>query len=161
MTQEKTCELLNLYGDTVMRTAYTYLKNKPDAEDAVQEVFLHIMEKNPVFNDQNHEKAWILRTTINICKNKLNTFWNRNKQSIDNSCDTAVYDTYNTDSNVLKAVMSLPDKYRIAVYMYYYEEYSTAEIAKITGKNDVTIRSLLRRARGKLKEMLKEDYDFE
>ena len=57
--------------------------------------------------------------------------------------------------------MSLPDKYRIAVYMYYYEEYSTAEIAKITGKNDVTIRSLLRRARAKLKEMLKEDYDFE
>ena len=161
MTQEKTCELLDLYGDTVMRTAYTYLKNKPDAEDAVQEVFLHIIEKNPVFNDKNHEKAWILRTTINVCKNNLNTFWNRNKQSIDDSPDVAVYDSYNTDSSVLKAVMSLPEKYRITIYMYYYEEYSTAEIAKITGKNDVTVRSLLRRARAKLKDMRKEEYDFE
>ena len=119
------------------------------------------MKKNPVFNDKNHEKAWILRTTINVCKNKLNTFWNRNKQSIDDSPDVAVYDSYNTDSSVLKAVMSLPEKYRITIYMYYYEEYSTAEIAKITGKNDVTVRSLLRRARAKLKEMLKEEYDFE
>lgn len=120
-----------------------------------------LLKKNPVFNDKNHEKAWILRTTINVCKNKLNTFWNRNKQSIDDSPDVAVYDSHNTDSSVLKAVMSLPEKYRITIYMYYYEEYSTAEIAKITGKNDVTVRSLLRRARAKLKEMLKEEYDFE
>lgn len=102
-----------------------------------------------------------MRTTINVCKNKLNTFWNRKKQSIDDSPDVAVYDSYNTDSSVLKAVMSLPEKYRITIYMYYYEEYSTAEIAEITGKNDVTVRSLLRRARAKLKEMLKEEYDFE
>lgn len=80
---------------------------------------------------------------------------------MDEVVETASYDAYNVDSNVLKAVMSLPDKYRIVVYMYYYEGYSTPEISKIIGKSEATVRSLLHRARSGLKDVLKEEYDFE
>lgn len=80
---------------------------------------------------------------------------------MDEAAETASYDAFNTDSNVLKAVMSLPDKYRIVVYMHYYEEYSTPDISKIIGKSEVTVRSLLHRARNRLKKVLKEEYDFE
>ena len=96
-----------------------------------------------------------------ICKNKLNLFWNKNKVSIDDIAESAVYDEYNTGSEVLKAVMSLPPKYRIVIYMYYYEGYSTAEISKITAQKDSTVRSLLHRAKDKLRNILKEGYDFE
>lgn len=145
----------------VLRISYTYLGNKADAEDIVQDVFLQIVDKKPDFNDETHEKAWLVRTTINMCKNKLNLFWNKNKVSIDDIAESAVYDEYNTDSEVLKAVMSLPPKYRIVIYMYYYEGYSAAEISKITAQKDSTVRSLLRRAKDKLRNILKEGYDFE
>ncbi len=158
---ENVGKLIDRYGDTVLRIAYTYLKNMADAEDAVQDVFLNIIEKKPEFNDSAHEKVWIIRATINICKNKLNVYWNRNKCSIDDVAEIATYDKYDTDTDVLKAVMSLPEKYRIVIYMYYYEGYSTKEISKLIGKTDVTVRSNLSRARSKLKDILKEGYDFE
>lgn len=162
MDKEYIAALLDKYGNTVMRIAYTYLKNQADAEDVTQDVFMKIIEKNPDFHDANHEKSWIIRTTINLCKNRLNLFWNKNKCSIDDIAEAACYDTYTSESSdVLKAVLSLADKYRIVVYMYYYEGYSTPEIAKLLGKADVTVRSTLHRARGMLKEILKEEYDFE
>lgn len=161
MEKEYIAELVDKYGDMVLRIAYTYLKNQADAEDALQELFLRIMDKKPEFNDAKHEKLWIVRTAINICKNKINLFWNKNKCSIDDIAEIKSYDKYNTDSDVLKAVMSLPEKYRIVVYMFYYEEYTTPEISEILHKSDTTVRSLLHRARNKLKSILKEDYDFE
>ena len=161
MTEEHIGRLLDKYGDTVVRIAYTYLKNMPDAEDVVQDLFLKIMEKNPEFNDAEHEKAWMIRATINLCKSRLTTFWNRNKQPLEEAPDFGVYDTYQTDRTVLDAVLSLPDKYRIAVYMHYYEGYKTADIAKLTKEKESTVRSNLHRARNKLKIMLKEEYDFE
>lgn len=159
-TDNRIGELVDEYGDMILRIAYTYLNNRADAEDAVQDVFLYILEKKPDFNDKAYEKFWIIRVTINICKNKLNVFWNKNRCSIDDVAEIATYDAYNTDSNVFKAVMSLPDKYRIVIYMYYYEDYSTPEIANLIGKSEVTVRSHLHRARKKLKDLLKEEYDF-
>lgn len=161
MTQEYIGNLVDKYGDMILRIAYTYLKNRADAEDAVQDVFLKTMDKAPTFCDEAHEKFWLIRTAINICKNKRNLFWNKNKCSVDDIAETASFDTYHTDSNVMKAVMALAEKYRIAVYMYYYEQYTTPEIAKLLGKSDSCIRSLLHRARGMLKDSLKEEYDFE
>lgn len=160
-TANRIGELVDEYGNMILRVACTYLNNKVDAEDVVQDVFLYILEKNPNFNDKAHEKFWIIRVTINICKNKLNVFWNKNRCSIDDVGEIATYDDYNIDSDVFKAVMSLPYKYRIVVYMYYYEEYSTPEIADLIGKREATVRSHLHRARKKLKELLKEEYDFE
>ena len=161
VTKDYISDLLDKYGDMVLRIAYTYLKNRADAEDIVQDVFLRIIDKKPSFNDENHEKSWLIRATINMCKNKVNMFWNKNKCSIDDVQEFAVSDKYNTDTSVFQAVMALGEKYRVVVYMYYYEGYSTPEIADVIGKNETTIRSLLHRARNKLKDMLKEDYDFE
>ncbi len=161
VTKDYISDLLDKYGDMVLRIAYTYLKNRADAEDIVQDVFLRIIDKKPSFNDENHEKSWLIRATINMCKNKVNLFWNKNKCSIDDVQEFAVSDKYNTDTSVFQAVMALGEKYRVVVYMYYYEGYSTPEIAKVIGKSETTIRSLLHRARNKLKDMLKEDYDFE
>lgn len=161
VTKDYISDLLDKYGDMVLRIAYTYLKNRADAEDIVQDVFLRIIDKKPSFKDENHEKSWLIRATINMCKNKVNMFWNKNKCSIDDVQEFAVSDKYNTDTSVFQAVMALGEKYRVVVYMYYYEGYSTPEIANVIGKNETTIRSLLHRARNKLKDMLKEDYDFE
>ena len=161
VTKDYISDLLDKYGDMVLRIAYTYLKNRADAEDIVQDVFLRIIDKKPSFNDENHEKSWLIRATINMCKNKVNLFWNKNKCSIDDVQEFAVSDKYNTDTSVFQAVMALGEKYRVVIYMYYYEGYSTPEIADIIGKSETTIRSLLHRARNKLKDMLKEDYDFE
>lgn len=161
VTKDYIGDLLDKYSDMVLRIAYTYLKNRADAEDIVQDVFLRIIDKKPSFNDESHEKSWLIRATINMCKNKVNMFWNKNKCSIDDVQEFAVSDKYNTDTSVFQAVMALGEKYRVVVYMYYYEGYSTPEIADVIGKNETTIRSLLHRARNKLKDMLKEDYDFE
>lgn len=161
ITQDYVSELLDKYGNMILRISYTYLKNQADAEDVLQDVFLQIMDKKPDFSDEAHEKFWLVRVTSNICKNKLKQFWNKNKCSIDDVGEISSYDTYSTDSNVMKAVMSLPEKYRVAVHMFYYEGYSTVEISKILGKSEVTIRSILHRARSKLKDLLKEEYDFE
>ena len=161
VTKDYISDLLDKYSDMVLRIAYTYLKNRADAEDIVQDVFLRIIDKKPSFNDESHEKSWLIRATINMCKNKVNMFWNKNKCSIDDVQEFAVSDKYNTDTSVFQAVMALGEKYRVVVYMYYYEGYSTPEIADVIGKNETTIWSLLHRARNKLKDMLKEDYDFE
>ena len=160
-TNDEIGALIEQYGNMILRVAYTYLNNRADAEDAVQDVFLYILEKKPVFNDKSHEKFWMIRATINICKNKRNLFWNKNKCAMDSVAEIETYDEYNTGSEVLRSVMSLPDKYRMVVYMYYYEEYSTPEIARLIGKNEATVRSYLHRARTKLKDILKEEYDFE
>lgn len=161
MTENYIGLLIDKYGNTVLRLAYTYLKNQADAEDVLQDVFLSIIEKTPKFNDETHERSWIIRTTINHCKDKLKLYWNKNKRSIDDIAEMQITDTYNIDSSVFDAVMSLAEKYRVVVYMFYYEEYSTVEIAKLIGKNEVTVRSLLHRARKQLKTILKEEYDFE
>lgn len=143
VTKDYISDLLDKYGDMVLRIAYTYLKNRADAEDIVQDVFLRIIDKKLSFNDENHEKSWLIRATINMCKNKVNMFWNKNKCSIDDVQEFAVSDKYNTDTSVFQAVMALGEKYRVVVYMYYYEGYSTPEIANVIGKNETTIRSLL------------------
>ena len=149
VTKDYISDLLDKYSDMVLRIAYTYLKNRADAEDIVQDVFLRIIDKKPSFNDESHEKSWLIRATINMCKNKVNMFWNKNKCSIDDVQEFAVSDKYNTDTSVFQAVMALGEKYRVVVYMYYYEGYSTPEIADVIGKNETTIRSLLHRARNK------------
>ena len=77
VTKDYISHLLEKYGNTALKIAYTYLKNNADAEDAVQDLFMKIIDKNPSFADEQHEKYWIIRTTINICKNKVGTFWQK------------------------------------------------------------------------------------
>lgn len=158
--EERIGALVEKYGDMILRLTYTYMKNMPDAEDAAQDVFLKLVEKLPEFADDGHEKAWIIRITINICKNKLRSFKIRRAEPID-AADIPVYDKHNENTEVLTAVMALPEKYRTVIYLYYYEQYSTPEIAVIAGKKESSIRSSLHRARNRLKEILGGGYDFE
>lgn len=153
------CYYVDKYGDMILRVAFSYMKNTYDAEDIVQEVFLKLVSNKYTFDNTEHEKAWIIRVTINLCKNKLKSFW-FNKTS-EMSDEIKYYDKINENDSILKAVMGLPVSYRMVIHLYYYEQYSTKEIADVIGKKESTVRSLLYRGREKLKNILKEEYDFE
>lgn len=159
-TEKQISFLVDRYSDMVFRLAFSYMKNRYDAEDAVQDVFMKLIENDLNFESEEHEKSWIIRVTINICKNKLKQFWNKNIVELSNAYELPYNDTYGDDT-VLSAVMSLPEQQRIAVHLYYYEGYKTYEIAGFLKKRESTVRSMLHRARRRLKEILKEEYDFE
>ncbi len=146
------------YGNNVLRLAYSYLHNMSDAEDVLQDTLIQFIKKQPRFETVNHEKAWVLRVAINISKNKIT--YNKIRKT-DELSDTLAANETEDLSFVWDAVKLLPSKYREVVHLFYYEGYSTAQIASLLSKKEATVRSLLLRARIKLKEVLKEVYDFE
>lgn len=161
MTNADISRLAEKYGDMIYRLSFSYTKNQADAEDTVQDVFVKLMERLPKFESEEHEKAWIIRVTINACKNKLKAFWRRETSPLADSPEPYKNDAYIVESPVLEAVMTLPAIYRTAVYLYYYEGYKSSEIASILNKRESSVRSILHRARAQLKIILKEDCDFE
>lgn len=133
-----------------------HLKNKSAAEDIFQEVFLKFALNDKEFENANHEKAWIIRVTINACKDLIKSFFRSRTISIDELISVA--DEEKEDlSYVLEAVLKLPVKYRDAIYLHYYEGYSAFEIGEILGKNENTVYSILSRGRSMLKESLEGD----
>lgn len=160
---EQTEKALALYGDAVLRAAYTYLHNMHDAEDIVQETFLRLFNSTAVFESEEHEKAWLLRVAINLSKNKLKSAWFRkNKLQADDFSDLAEDgDDIAELQFVWEAVKKLPVKYREVIHLFYQEGYATAEIASLLGKKEPTVRSLLSRGRKLLREILREEYDFD
>ncbi|OME09716.1 RNA polymerase subunit sigma-70 [Paenibacillus odorifer] len=150
---------LKLYGNSILRVAYSYMHNMSDAEDIVQDTLLQLMRANPSFENPEHEKAWLLRVAINLSKNKLNSAWFRKNSELTENYPVA--ELTEDLSFVWDAVKILPEKYRIVIHLYYQEEYSTAEIASLLDKKEATVRSLLHRARGTLKINLKGAYDFD
>lgn len=156
-TDDLVIEAIDKYSETLVRVSYTYLKNIADAEDVVQDVFLKLVEKKPSFESSQHEKAWLIRVAINLCKNKLKTAWFRKTCPLDEN----TFHLTPTESDVMSAVMELPAKYRSIILLFYYEEYSIAEISHILGQKDSTVGSQLHRARKMLKSRLKEDFDDE
>jgi len=127
--------------------------NRAEAEDILQEVFIRVLEKKPVFQSPEHEKAWLIRVTVNQCKSRLRSTWWRKTEPL--------LDTYPAKTNeqeyLIDSVMALPTKYRVVIHLFYYEGYSTKEIAEITQQKEPTVRSLLTRARKKLQSLLKEE----
>ncbi|MGL6217055.1 MAG: RNA polymerase sigma factor [Lacrimispora sphenoides] len=150
--------LMESYGNSVLRLAYSYLHNMSDAEDVLQDTLIQFLRTQPQFETTEHEKAWFLRVAINISKNKIN--YNKIRKTDELSETLAVAETEDL-AFVWDAVKQLPAKYSEVVHLYYHEGYSTAQIASLLSKNDATVRSLLLRARMKLKDVLKEVYDFE
>lgn len=141
------------YADTVRRICFLYLKNYDDTEDIFQSVFLKYFLYNGSFSDDEHEKAWIIRVTINTCKDLLKSFYRRNVVPIDIIKDTVSVEN-EIYSDVFDAVLSLPKKYKDIVYLFYYEGYTAAEISKITGVKENTVYTLLSRAKKILREKL-------
>ncbi len=152
--------LVRRHAPALYRLAYARTGNREDAEDILQEVFLRLVRRNPVFRDEEHCRAWLLRVAVN-CANSLHTLRKRrNELPLDESLETAS-EPGPEEGGVLEAVLALPKKYRIPVVLYYYEERSTAEIASALGKNEATVRTWLFRARGLLREMLGEEGNYE
>lgn len=147
---------LENYSDRVYRICYLYLKNKAEAEDAFQDVFLKFMQTDKEFESDEHEKAWICRVAINRCKDILKSF--RYKfVSLDKMPELSFVNE--EDSVVLEAILNLPSKYKDIVYLHYYEGYKASQIASLLNSNENTVYSQLSRARALLKERLGEDYE--
>lgn len=131
---------------TVYRVCMLYMKNPADAEDMTQDTFLRLIGKNPSFASAEHEKAWLVRTAINLCKNDLRSY---RRKTVRLPETLASYEAETGET--LALVLSLPKKYRIPLYLYYYEGYSAVEIAKTLRTRESTVRSWLMRGRNLLK----------
>lgn len=138
----------------VWHICLAYMRNQQDAEDALQETFLRMMKSEKTFGDEEHERAWLIVTTQNVCKNMLKSWWHK-REAIEDHESNMTTKPYEVDST-LQMVMELPDKYKIPIYMYYYLEYDSAEIARILHKPKSTIRNYLSEARKKMKITLEE-----
>ena len=150
-------ELVTTYEKTLFRAALSLLGDVPEAEDAVQDTFLRYLEKRPVFADAGHEKAWLLKVTANGCKSRLRVRKRRPTVEL-----TDIYPAPDGESRELvETVMALPEGQRAAVHLYYYEGYSTDEIAAILSLRPGTVRSHLSRARETLRRLLKEEHENE
>ena len=162
MSPEALAALIERHGQTVLRTAALYLKDRARAEDVCQEVFLRLYRTNPAFQSPEHEKAFVLRVTINLCKDQLKSFWARRvvldgEQEPPPGSDIA--DQVAADDQrrrLFTAVEGLPLPFRSVILLYYYQGMTTREIADTLGIPDATVRSRLKLAREKLSRTLKK-----
>lgn len=149
---------LKKYSDMVRRICFLYLRDSTDVDDVFQEVFLKLLQKKTSFENEEHEKAWLIRVTINKCKDILKSFWRKNIDSIEN-IELPFEDKISNE--LLKVVLSLPEKYKDVIYLYYYEEYTVPEMAILLKKHENTIYSHLHRARALIKQKLGgKEYDY-
>jgi len=146
---------LETYKNTVYRIAYGYLKNKEDAEDVTQEAFLKLYRAGVTFPAPENEKAWLIRITINLCKNVLRA--NKFRRLLPLEENTAPPVLLETDLETLDLLGTLKPAYRTVMYLFYYERHTTKEIARLLGRNENTIRTWLSRSREQLKEILAEE----
>lgn len=155
-SEQEVNRVIELYGDTVRRLCMIYLKNYADTEDIFQNVFLKYATSSIKFENDEHEKAWFIRVTINKCKDLLKSFFRNRTVSLDDIVEKpeAIPSEYR---EVLEAVLSLPQKYRNVVYLHYYEGYSAPQISHILGKNVNTVYTLLTRSKKMLREKLEGD----
>ena len=151
-------EVLDTYGNAILRCAYSYLHNMADAEEILQDTLLKLLTAAPNFESEAHKKAWLLKVAANLSKNRIEYNALRDCDELD---DNLAAEGREDLSFVWEAVKQLPTQYREVIHLHYYEGYSTEEMAKILGRNPSTVRSDLRRGREKLKSLLKEAYDFE
>ncbi len=145
------------YSDMIYRVCVLYLRNKEDAQDALQTTFLKYLEKKPIFTDENHARAWLIVTAKNICRNYISYWFNRLKSP--ESLLEFISSGISPENDTLEAVLALPEKYREIIYLYYYEGYTTEEIAYLLKRNHSTIRTQLAKGRELLKTALGGDED--
>ena len=149
-------QAIELHADTVKRLCMVYLKNNADVEDIFQTVFLKYALSDAAFESPEHASAWIVRVTINACKDLLRSVFRRRTVPLDQVTGwTEITDSAHRE--VLEAVLSLPEKYRVPIYLHYYEGYTAPEIGKLTHRNVNTVYTLLNRGKRMLKEEVLED----
>lgn len=158
LTNEQFTRCAQRYIDTVYRVAFNYIKSAADAEDVTQNVFLKLLQSEKAFENDAHVKNWLIRVTINECKNLLRARWWRH-ESYEDYAASLTFDSP-AHSELFYAVMALPKKYRIPIYLHYYEEYSTQEIADILKVPKSTVCTQLKRGRELLKNALREEDEY-
>ena len=152
-SEQEVNRAIERYADTVRRICMLHLKNRADTEDIFQTVFLKYLLHTAPFADDEHEKAWLIRVTINACRDLLRSFFRSRTVPLDAVAEQ-VAELSPDHREVLDAVLSLPQKYKDVVYLHYYEGYAAPEIGRILGKNVNTVYTLLNRAKQQLREKL-------
>lgn len=155
-SEEEVNAAIERYGDTVRRLCMVHLKNEADTQDIFQTVFLKYVLSSVRFKSPEHEKAWLIRVTLNACRDLLKSFFHSRVVPLE-AASACTSDP--EDSGVLQAVLSLPPKYKDVIYLHYYEDYTAPEIGRILGKNANTVYTLLTRAKKLLREKLGGEAD--
>lgn len=152
-SEEAVREAIDRYADMVKRICFIHLKNETDTEDIFQTVFLKYAMSDVVLTNEMHEKAWLIRVTLNACKDLLKSFFRKRTVPLDAYVEqNGIVDA--AHSEVLEAVLSLPEKYRRVIYLHYYEGYTAPEIAEILGIKENTVYTQLTRGRALLRDVL-------
>ena len=156
----ETQALAETYRDRLFAAAFQFCGNAADAEDAAQEALLryHISEKQ--FESEQHIRAWLLRVVINCAKNVSRSFFRRNTVPLEDYMDSLEFDS-GESREIFREVMNLPETYRLVIHLYYYEDYSVAEIGRILGLTESNVKVRLSRGRQLLKKALQEVWDDE
>ena len=153
-----TQELFEKYQNNLYAVAFNVCKNAEDAEDVVQDTFIQYYSFKKQFDNEQHIRAWLIRVASNKSKNMNRTFWRKNKMSLEDYMETLTFETPES-SELFEAAMSLPEKYRIVVHLFYYEDYSIHEIAGILKLSESNVKVRLSRARSLLREKLQEEWE--
>lgn len=154
MTQEEFVRALERYGDMVYRVAFSALGRREDAEDVSQEAFLKLWRADKAFESPEHMRFWLIRVTVNECRRAMR--WYRRHLTVEEVPEPGPAEP---EGELLETVMELPEKLRTAAYLFYYEGYSTREIARLTSCPEATVRSRLARARKKLRDIMEEEIE--
>jgi RNA polymerase sigma-70 factor (ECF subfamily) len=155
-------QIVEEYQHLVYGLALSRAGNKFDADDIFQEVFLVYFGKDRDFRDEEHRKAWLIKTTLNCCKRALYSTWRKKTVPLDESHKSITYTFVSQEENaVFTALRELPEKYRTVLHLFYFEEFATERIAAVLGITGAAVRMRLMRGRALMREKLKGDYDFE
>ncbi len=151
-------DLAGEYQTMLYRIAFSNMKNRADAEDVVQEAFLRYMKDEKTIQNKEHEKAWLIRTTIHICMDILKSSWHRKTVALDEASAAQAKNVWlpyqSKDDSTLEAVLQLPVHYRNPIWLFYYEDYSIQEIAVVLNEKEGTVKTRLRRGREEIRKIL-------
>lgn len=146
--------IIKTYGASILRLAYSYVKNHSDAEDIAQDVLVSYTKKEPVFDDEVRKKAWLMRVTSNKCKDLLRSNWKKRVVALPDDLSYLPEES----SGLLAYVLALDEKYRIPIHLFYYEGYTIEQIAGILDCNATTVGTWLARGRKLLKTKIGDDF---
>ena len=152
--------LAERWGDSLYRAAFAVCRNPQDAEDVVQETLLAYFRSDKQFESDEHIRAWLIRVAVNKARNATICFWRRNRRSLEETLDALTYEDA-ADRDLLDAVLRLPERYRIVIHLFYYEDYSIREIAELLDLGEGAVKSRLSRGRRQLRRTLTEEWDDE
>jgi RNA polymerase sigma factor (sigma-70 family) len=151
LTKSEFAEIYQRNIDMVYRLCFILLKNTTDSDDAVQSIFLKLFKYNNAFHDRDHEKAWLIVTTKNTCKDVLKSWWRSRWVDVDVLPEKTYWDNNEQQRDILEKLLRLPEKYRTVLYLYYVEDYSVKEISKLLDRKESTLQTQLSKGRTRLK----------